>query len=494
VIATSPDVLVNTLSAVAHLTRRGLYDRAADEAKALARRYPRDPRPWAELAHALVAAGRREQGLHAIKRFERLSPNTPASLNLTGRLYSLADLPARALPFFRRAAEAQPQNGRYVYDLAAAQRMTGAIDLAQKTVQRAIDLDPSNTEALWVRSDLRQATPQQNNIEDLERRLSPALAPEAEVFIRYALVRECEEAGEWARAFSHLERGAALRRQGRSYSVGRDVAGLEALRRHQNRGAVAAAGPGSNDPRPIFVVGLPRTGTTLVERVLSGHPKVRSIGESWAFDRTLLDLARAAGLDSAEGTLARGGLGLSMVELGDGYCAAASYGMAPKLRWVDKQPRNYLNIAMIRAALPRAGLVLVDRSPMDACWAIYKTLFRGDSYQFSADLIDLAEYYAAWRRLTNHWLDAFGETMVHVRYEALVQTFSEEARRLTAGCGLDWTPSCLAFHKSPTPSSTASAVQIRRPVYTSSVGLWRRYAAQLEPLAERLRALGVEVD
>jgi hypothetical protein len=131
---------------------------------------------------------------------------------------------------------------------------------------------------------------------------------------------------------------------------------------------------------------------------------------------------------------------------------------------------------------------------MDACWAIHKALFQNGAYPFSIGLADLAEYYAAWRRLADHWLEAFGDAIVHIRYEDLVQDFASEARRLVAGCGLGWNPSCLAFHRIARPSSTASAVQIRRPLYATSIGLWRRYERQLAPLADRLRALGVDID
>jgi len=480
------------LSAITALARQGQYERAAALAETLTARYPRDPRPWAELARYRLMTGRQAQGVEAIQRLEKLAPDDPVTFNFIGGLYSLADLPLRAAPHFRRAAQARPDHPRFVYDLAASQRMTGALDDALRTVERAIALDPANTEALWVRSDLRQATAERNNIDDLEARLRAPLDPRQEVFVRYTLARECEEVGDWARAFGHLQRGAALQSSFQRYEVDRDVKTLDAFRRRHTADAVAQASPGSEDDRPIFIVGLPRTGTTLVERILGAHPKVRLIGESSAFDRVLLDLALEHRLTGAESVLAESGLSLPMHRLGEGYLAQAT--APPRLRFIDKQPRNGLNVGFIRAALPNARIVLLDRGPMDACWAMHKALFQNGSYPFSVDLADLADYYAAWRRLADHWLEAFGDAIVHIRYEDLVQDFAGQARRLVAGCGLDWNPSCLAFHKSTRPSSTASAVQIRRPLYASSIGLWRRYETQLAPLADRLRALGVDVD
>lgn len=496
VIAASPPQAAQPgeLSAIIDLARQGQYERAAALAEALTTRYPRDPRPWAELARYRLMSGRQAKAVEAIQRLETLAPDDPITFNFIGGLYSLADLPLRAAPHFRRAAQAKPDNPRFVYDLAASQRMTGALDDALRTVERAIALDPANTEALWVRSDLRQATAERNNIDDLEARLQRPLDPQREVFVRYALARECEEVGDWARAFDHLKRGAALQSGFQRYEVGRDVATLDALRRWHTGDAVAQSLPGSEDDRPIFVVGLPRTGTTLVERVLCGHPRVRTIGESSGLDRALLDLAAEHRLPAAESALARFGLTLPMRRLGDDYLALTAHDANPRRRFLDKQPRNSLNVGFIRAALPNARIVLVDRRPMDACWAIHKALFQNGSYPFSVNLSDLADYYAAWRRLADHWLDTFGEAIVHLRYEDLVQDFANEARRLVAGCALDWTPNCLAFHKSAKPSSTASAVQIRRPIYAGSIGLWRRYETQLAPLADRLRTLGVDID
>lgn len=438
--------------------------------------------------------GQRNEGLAAIARMERLlaaQADGAAWSNLIGRLYSLADLPARAAPHFRRAVKIAPDNGRFVYDLAACERMIGDLDAARQDIDRALVLDPSNAEALWVRSDLDRASPEHNHIEDLERRLAAGLDPEREIFARYALARECEEIGAWAEAFGHVERGAALRRQGLRYQglrydVRRDVAALDRLRAHHTRAAATRAAQGCDDPRPIFIVGLPRTGTTLVERILAGHPRVRLLGETSAFDRALIDVSQATGLGAGEAAVAEAGLDLPMDRLGMAYLTSAGVEGSRELRFVDKQPRNSLNVALIAAALPRARIVLVDRDPIDACWAIHKTLFLGGAYPFAASLPDLADYYAAWRRLADHWLAEFQGQIVHVRYEAVVRDFGAEARRLVAGCGLDWSPKCLDFRSGARPSSTASAVQIRRPLYASSIGLWRHYQAELSPLIERL--------
>jgi hypothetical protein len=159
-------------------------------------------------------------------------------------------------------------------------------------------------------------------------------------------------------------------------------------------------------------------------------------------------------------------------------------------RFIDKLPFNFLYCGLIHRALPRARIVHVVRDPMDTCYAVYKTLF-GQAYPFSYDLEELATYYIAYHRLMNHWRTTMPGLIQDVSYENVVANSETEARQLVAYCGLQWEPACLEFHNLKSASTTASAVQIRQPIYSSSVGKWRRYEQQLEPLRARLEEAGL---
>ena len=179
--------------------------------------------------------------------------------------------------------------------------------------------------------------------------------------------------------------------------------------------------------------------------------------------------------------------------LGETYLTSTLPHRDAQLRFVDKLPFNYLYAGLIHRALPRARIVSLERHPMDSCYSIYKQLFR-DAYPFSYDLDDLGRYFIAYTELMRHWRGAMPGVIHTVRYEDLVADLEGEARRLLEYCGLAWDERCLRFHENPDASTTASALQVRQPIYAHSVGRWRNYARQLEPLRARLASAGIDTD
>jgi hypothetical protein len=232
---------------------------------------------------------------------------------------------------------------------------------------------------------------------------------------------------------------------------------------------------------------MPRSGTTLVDRILSGSDAVESRGE-------LNDLALAVTqlTPAADGKRKRIAMARDIVpkELGAAYAHAVRSWADGPAHLLDKTPLNFLYAGLIAKALPRARIVHVRRHPMAVGHAMFKTLFRM-GYPFSYDLTDIGRYFGAYAKLMTHWRAMLGPRLIEIGYENLVDDLEGESRRLVAACGLDWNDACLAFHKNKSPSVTASAAQVRRPLYRDSLDLWRRYEAQLAPLANALHAEGV---
>jgi hypothetical protein len=231
----------------------------------------------------------------------------------------------------------------------------------------------------------------------------------------------------------------------------------------------------------------------LVERILAGHSAVATAGEIDTFQRlAVAAVAERAGTRVGKLDFVDRLLETDLDKLGAAYLAEARSRTGGASRFVDKFPANYLYAGAIHAALPHARFVALRRHPMDSCYAMYKTLFAA-AYPFTYDLDDLGRYYVAWDRLVRHWEESLGAAWLSVSYESLVTTPDLVARQILTHCGLPWEESCLQIHARSQPVMTASAVQVRQPITTRSVGQWRRHAEQLRPLLEFFQAHQIAV-
>jgi tetratricopeptide (TPR) repeat protein len=408
--------------------------------------------------------------------------------------------------------ELAPDNPHFLFNRATVRRYLGQLAAAEADYDRVIAARPDDFEAYLNRSDLRKQTADKNHIPELERLAARGLTDwRSEVQIRYALAKEHEDVGNFAASFEHLRRGANKRREHLRYDVSTDVATVDWIIEafpvaSRPAGAVGpavaprpgvAAGPGVTAPSsesPIFIVGLPRSGTTLVDRVLSSHSEVASAGElnDWAL--ALVDAVRRA---SGVAQLPRRQLvahsaHVDFAALGRDYLSRARAVVRAAPRFTDKMPLNYLYCGLIHRALPAAKIVHVTRHPLASGYAMYKTLFK-DGYPFSYDLGDIGRYYVAYRRLMAHWHALMPGVIYELAYERLVADQIGETRKLLEHCGLGWQDACVDFHRNAAATTTASASQIREPIYDTSVAQWRHYAEQLRPLRDQLQAAGIDL-
>lgn len=371
--------------------------------------------------------------------------------------------------------------------LAASLVALGDLAGAEAVFDRIIALYPHDGAAWCNRSTLRRWRPDDNHVDALMAAL-PGAEAEHEIPLRYALAKELEDLGRHAESFPHLARGAALRRSRLSYRVEMDTEAMAAIVQAFKNDRLEKAPAGRTDgPGPIFVLGLPRSGTTLVDRILSSHSEVESLGEIPDLAMALMETTpRAADRTAFIEAAARAdpvALAARLAERLGGYGRSSAF-------VIDKTPVNFLYVGLIARGVPSARIVHVRRDLMDVGYALFKTLFQ-TGCPYSYDLIDLGRYIGAYRRLTDHWRACLPGRMIEVDYEAIIENLPVEARRLTDACGLEWEEACIDFHLNPTPSSTASAAQVRRPLYRDSLGLWRRYESQLTPLRRTLEAEGV---
>jgi tetratricopeptide (TPR) repeat protein len=478
-------------AAIAHL-RAGAPSAALDSLREGRARWPKDAALAVWEAYAWLHLGRRAEALGAMEGALCLEPRSPALDNMLGELFGACDEPGKAAHLFRRAVQGRPQDLGFRLNLAKAQRMMGEFKAAEDNLDILISADPLRFEAYMLRSDLRAARAEDNHVEALSRLVHGALGEDPRrTPVWFALAKELEDLGQWDAAFAALKRGCSAHRRTYAYDVASDIAVIDRLKAAYTKSAVTAGPAGFASPEPIFVVGLPRSGTTLVERIVSSHDAVFNAGELQDFDRVcaegVLKLHPAARTPEA---VLETALALDPESLGRAYVEATRPRTGHKPRFVDKLNWNYLNLGLIARALPAARMICLRRNPMDSCLSMYKVLF-AERYLFSYDLDELGRYYAAWLGLIEHWRSVCGERLLIVDYEALVADPEAASRQILAHCALPWDPACLDFHRRDDPSTTASAVQVRQPIHQRSVDRWRRFERHLEPLADRLRRQGV---
>jgi tetratricopeptide (TPR) repeat protein len=406
-------------------------------------------------------------------------------------LHLLKDYP-NALQHYAKAIARSGSNAEFHFNKAAVQRYLGDAAGAEAGFETAIALNPHEFEAYNARAQVRKQTQERNHVRQLQEVLQRTTAPAGLTQLHYALAKELEDLGEHADSFRHLKLGADTRRKHMQYSVATDLQIMAAIRAAYRQEMFDGHVQGCADPAPIFIIGMPRTGTTLVQRILGSHSSVYSAGELSTFSLELTRLARQTLVPAPRSRtdfVART-VHLDFRALGEAYIEKTRPMRDASPRFIDKLPFNYLYAGLIHLALPQAKIINIQRHPMDTCYAVYKQLFK-DAYPFSYDLNELGQYYIDYHRLMQHWNEVMPGVLHTLRYEAVVADVEGEARRLLQFCGLAWEDQCLRFYEDTQASTTASALQVRQPVYASSVGRWRHYAQQLEPLRLQLENAGI---
>jgi len=450
---------------------RGNSDRAIGCAEKAVALDGDDPIAYVMLAKCLTVLGRLGEAYEAAEKGAALAAGNFAALDSLGGLFGMLGDHERGAALLRQVAGAGQTHPQLLYNLAAAERMAGRLEEAELHATQAIARDPHYYPAYFLRADVREQTAERNHVAEMEALLSQGVRdPQGEVVLRFALGKEYDDIGDYGRAFQHISAGAALYRRSTGYRIHGDIGIVDRTIATYSRARIDAAPKGFDGDDPIFVIGLPRSGTTLVERIVGAHSKVRSAGELNVFPT---EFQRIGDADPAA--------------LGRAYSKAArQYRGVETGRFIDKLPQNYIHCGAIHMALPRARIVALRRDPMDSCFALYRTLF-ANTYLFTYRLEDLADYYAAFDRLMTHWRETLPPAaFIEVAYEDIVADLEGQSRRILSFLDLPWEDQVLKFHESSNPSMTASAVQVRRPLYDTSVGKWRRYADELKPLAARL--------
>ena len=473
----------------------GEFDAMLQAARRAVELGPDDIGARIRLIEAEANCGGTRAALAQLAALEQAAGNDHRLVQHIAELYLRYSQHAAANRCYRRSAEIEPRDPRYVHNLAASSVALGRIDEAEALFTRVIELDPADFGAYQSRSALRTWGAQDNHLAELLAVLDRLPDTHAgQIPLCHAIAKEFEDLGEYDRSFEYLARGAQRRRAALSYRVGDDIAVMQRIAEAHDAALlhrVPRAAPATSDGiRPVFVLGLPRSGTTLVDRILSSHDRVSSLGE---INDLALALVRLAAGPGGKLAMVDRSATIDFTALGKLYLEGAT-GYGERGPWlIDKMPLNFLYVGLIHLAVPGARVIHVRRHPLASCHAIFKTLFRM-GYPYSYSLEDLGHYYVAYHRLMEHWRTTIPESFIDLDYEQLVDDQQAGTRRLLDYCGLEWQDACLEFHRNASPAATASAVQVRRPLYRTSLGRWRHYERQLAPLRKILTDHGIHCD
>lgn len=438
---------------------------------------------------ALLHAGEVGEARDRLAALERAAGEDPQAWRRIVEVHTHLGQHEAAERGARRLASLRPGDPEAHYLLSSALIAVGRLDEAEALLDGLVRLRPGDGDAWYNRATLRRQAPGSNHVAALREALAVAGSGPARIPLDYALAKELDDLGEYEESFAHLEAGASQRRRLLSYRVENDERAMAQVMATFDEAWARRTAPGDAAPGPILVVGLPRSGTTLVERILGQHGAVASVGE---VNDLALAVMRAAGPSPDKSRLIERAAAADPAALGRGYWhAIRGYGHdAPYV--IDKTPLNFLYLGLVRRALPGARIIHLRRHPMASGYAMYRTLFRM-GYPFSYDLADLGRYLVAYHRLMAHWRMVFPGEFLDVDYEALVDDQEGTTRRLLEFCGLPWEDACLRFHEDPRPSATASAAQVRQPLYRHARDHWRHYERALQPLASHLRQAGIDL-
>ncbi len=462
---------------------RGAFaDALADFERALALQ-PNSHEAWRSYASALQELGLHEQAVGAYDRAIALRPNHEAHIGRGRALTRLSRIAEALAAYDKAVALGGDSRGQASVARASALAIAGESDEARRALRRVVETHPTFATAWLALSNLVKFKPGDPAVAAMEALLADG-AKQADgeaIALRFALGKAYLDCGDSKRAFEHLDAGNRLRRAQLAYDADAHVARTAAI-----AAAFPAeifdrfAGAGSRAAAPIFVVGMPRAGTTLIEQILASHAAIHGAGE----------LNHLPVLAAEMGGVPEGVAALTpqrLAELGDAYVAGVGALPDGKSRFVDKLPGNAFNAGLIRLILPQAKIVHARRDPVDTCLSCYVTPFEAAGLAFTFDMTELGRHFRDYQALMAHWRAVLpAANFIEVDYEDVVADVETQARRMIAFLELPWDPACLEFHRARRPVFTASVNQVREPIYRTSAGRWRKHAAELGPLLAAL--------
>ena len=456
-------------------------------------------RAWIDLANAQKEQDKYNEATKSALELLKITPDSAESHMLYAGIIGSAGRHEAAIVAYEKVIELAPQTkinaqaGAFS-SMAHHLKTIGRQDEAIAAYRRSITIKPDHTEAYWSMVNLKTFQFKDEEIDAMQALLlKKDLSDESRVHIHNALGFEYESRKDYQKSFDNMKTCNQLRRKSESY----DPVEIETL--HQkiitifNTGLFEQDTADVSDISPIFIVGLPRSGSTLLEQILASHTQVEGTHELSDLSRTIQSVRRKNPLGKKSFPEGLEHFSLQQwVAIGQGYLESTKKYRTDRAFFVDKNPNNFTFIGALKLAIPNAKIINARRHPLDSCYGSYKQLF-ASGQPFTYDLVELGEYYLQYQNLMEYWHRMLPNFILDVHYEKVVSDLETEVERMLDFCGLPFEENCLRFHETERAVKTASSEQVRQPLYSSSINLWRRYENNLSDLIEILKPLLIKL-
>jgi tetratricopeptide (TPR) repeat protein len=442
---------------------------------------PNNAEYLSQLAKHYALENNHVQAVYFAELTAQIASKSSLTLDTLGVAYSKIGLHEKAVIFFQQAVVINDKNPNYFFNLGAALKFIGDFDGAKKAYEKTIAIAPNYYKAHAALTGLGGISATSNHIPLLEQLFSQTQHADDRLYIGHALAREYESLKDFDKAFFYLDMAKKCKLKQFNYHLDEDKALFSSLESHfKNLDSPKVQGFETDEP--IFVVGMPRSGTTLVERIISQHSEVTSAGELQHFGLLLKKMAKTTSKRVIDAETITATKNINFAKLGEDYIESTRAITGKTAKFVDKMPLNVLYVGFILKALPKAKIVCLDRNPLDTIISNFRQLFAVNQsyYNYSYDLESTTEFYLLFKQLTTLWLALFPENFYFINYEKLVNNPVNEAKQLIEFCDLSWQEQCVDIDQNSAPVATASAMQVRSPINNSSVANWKKYDAYLD--------------
>ncbi len=484
----------DNVSAMRLWARLGIEQERYAEAEVLLRQAvevaPGFTRAWADLCRVQFELENHDDTIESAKRLITLNPRGPDGHIWLAAASASSGHHRDAVEAFDAALEIEPDHVGALCGKGNACRTFGDQDAAIAAFRKSIKVNPLHAEAYWSLANMKTFRFEDQEVDHMLALLGDErIPPEGQVQLNNALGLEFDGRGDFDRAFEFIDRGNILRRGQEFYDRVENEEKVDlSIEAFTQQFLEDNAGHGDPEPAPIFIVGLPRSGSTLLEQILSSHSMVDGTHE-------LADLGKIIRSNPQfTGPRLRYPTSIANIDtdgfetLGSEYIERTRRYRGDRAFFTDKNPNNFAHVGLLHLILPNAKIINARRHPLDSCFGSYKQLF-AQGQPFSYDLVEIGEYYLQYQRLMDHWQEVLPGKVLDVHYEDVVADLEGQVSRILEYCKLDWEASCLRFHETNRSVKTASSEQVRQPIYSSSVNDWRHYESHLCTLIEVLEPL-----